>query len=344
MTNYIRTHSKKFLAVLGVILMVAFILPSQTKYGDQSGSKYPVGHIGDRKVYNTDISRAKSQWEALERYIVISPEFTQNQIVPLAEALRRNPAFTMLTSEMTTHPELFYLLQEEADRSGIVVLPSDMDQEFKRRRFAVRLPSNVIVALEDITDQQFADGIRDAAAAFTRVEHSLNRAMYAAKISRPMREYKIARDFQQMQLDVVDFSTNDFLSQVPAPTPDDLAKQFEAFADTLPEAPPSTSNPNGFGYKFPNRVTLQYVGVRHDDVRKAVLASKDDWDLQARKHYLRNPNRYAATQPATMPTTTASMTAPPGISWIPMCCPGSFRSNRITRWFTACFPWSKESA
>lgn len=308
MTNYIREHSKKFLAVLGVILMVAFILPSQTKYGEGGGSKYLVGYLGDRKVYSTDISRAKAQWEMLERYIVISPEYVNNQIVPLAEALRRNPAFSVLTSEMTTRPELFYLLQQEADRSGIVVLPGDMDQEFKRRRFAVRLQSGVIMSLDEITDDQFKEAIRDAGAAFSRVERSLNRAMFANKVSRPLREHEIARQLQQIQLEVVDFSTNDFLSQVPAPTSDDLKKQFESFADTLPERPPTPTNPHSFGYKFRNRVTLQYIAVPHDDVRKSVLASKEDWDLQARKYYLRNLPQFQTTQPTSRPSTVAAAT------------------------------------
>ena len=308
MKHFIRDNSKKLLAVLGVILMVAFILPSQNRLGDRS-SQYLVGHMGDQKVYDGDIKRAKQQWEFLEQVIVISPEMVNNQVVPVVNAYRQNPAFNILATQITNHPETFYLLQQEAERNGIVVLPGDMDEEFKRRHFAVRLPSGVVCALEDVTDPQYAAAIRDAAAALTRVERSLNRAVMAMKVSKPLREHQTAQQLQQVQLEVAEFSANDLLTQVPAPTADDLKKQFDTFAEYLPDSASSAQNPHGFGYKYPNRVTLQYLGVRQGDVHAAVLGTKTkyDWDVEAQKYYQKNLPKYQTTQPTTVPATQPGM-------------------------------------
>ncbi|CAN5517086.1 hypothetical protein BH09PLA1_BH09PLA1_13050 [soil metagenome] len=303
MQSFIRTHSKKFLAILGVVLMVAFILPSQRGFLGESGSGYLVGRLGDKKVYNTDIHRAKQQWDFIEQSIVVLPQTAGGQMRTLANALSGHPAMSILAAQVQAHPELFYLLQQEADRSGIVVLPGDMDDQFKQRGFAVRLPNGVITPLEDVTDPQYAAAIRDALAALVKVERSLNRAMSAMKISRPLRDHEIARQLQQIQLELVDFTAADLLGQVPAPSADDLKKHFDMFAEFLPDEPPSARNPHGFGYKYPNRVTLQYLAVRHADVRAVVMATKTahGWEVEAQKHYQRHYSQYQTTQPTTRP-------------------------------------------
>lgn len=310
MTNFIRDNSKKLLAVLGVVLMIAFILPSQSQLFNDRANRYLVGTAGGSKVYNTDLARAKQQWDLLENMVVISPEANQNRVEYVASALRRNPAFNILAEQVSNHPEAFYLLQQEAEKNGVIVQPSDMDEEFKRRRFAVRLQNGVVASLED-ADPNTQAAVRDAVAALVRVERSFTRAMTAMKISRPLREHEIARQLQQIQLEAVELAASDLLSQVPAPTPDDLKKQFDAFADYYPDSPPSQQNPHGFGYRYPNRVTLQYLGVRHDDVRNTVLKTKStyDWTVDARKYYKLRQSQFQTTQPAKPDATPATLPA-----------------------------------
>src|SRR5438477_6416948 len=144
MRNYIRNNSKKILAVLGVILMVAFIIPPASKYGGNTTSRRLIGYVGDKKVYNTDVDRAKSQWDFLENAIMMSPERTRGQVMTLADAVRQDqsifgPSFRILSEQLNAHPELFYLLQVEADRMGIIVTNSQAETLFKQAGLAVRL-------------------------------------------------------------------------------------------------------------------------------------------------------------------------------------------------------------
>lgn len=311
MRNFLRTHGKKILAVLGAILMVSFILPNQGNLGNR-GSKLLVGYIGDDKVFDVDIRRAKDNWAVLSDFVVFSPQVAGNQIVSVVDP--RNPRYSLLGQQMAQNPEVFFLLQQEAARSGVIVLPSEMDEEFNRRQWAVRLQSGAVVGLADVDDPRVQGGVREAAAALVSVERLIDRARMASKVSRPLRQHELARQLQQIKLEVVEFSTAEFLNQVPALSADELKQHFERFADKLPDSPSTAENPHGFGYKFPNRVTLQYIAVRHGDVRKAVLDSKKDkaesWEFLARKYYLRNQARFQETpSPATQPT-TASTTLP----------------------------------
>src|SRR5215204_1853145 len=100
MTNFIRDNSKKLLAVLGVILMVAFILPSQSDMFSGQSNRYVVGRAGDRKIYSNDLAHAKQQWEVLQSIVVISPEANQNRVEPVASFLRRNAAFNILAEQV----------------------------------------------------------------------------------------------------------------------------------------------------------------------------------------------------------------------------------------------------
>ncbi|HEY7089229.1 MAG TPA: hypothetical protein VH518_14125, partial [Tepidisphaeraceae bacterium] len=80
-----------------------------------------------------------------------------------------------------------------------------------------------------------------------------------------------------------------------------LQEQFDRFADIEPDAPPSEKNPFGVGYKYPDRIKLQYIGVPRDQVANAIRATRDayDWDVEAHKYYDKHLNEFPSTQPAT---------------------------------------------
>src|SRR5439155_24486513 len=62
----------------------------------------------------------------------------------------------------------------------------------------------------------------------------------------------------------------------------------------------SAANPFGFGYKYPDRVKLQYIAIPRSDVRKAVESSKTpyEWGVEARKYYMQNTYQFPSTQQA----------------------------------------------
>src|SRR5436305_1287416 len=79
----------------------------------------------------------------------------------------------------------------------------------------------------------------------------------------------------------------------PTPTPEQLNEQFNRYRNALPaefETQPEmnpldpqsseawkarqAADPFGFGYKYPDRVKLQYISISRDEVRKGIRAAQ----------------------------------------------------------------------
>jgi hypothetical protein len=146
------------------------------------------------------------------------------------------------------------------------------------------------------------------------------------KISRPMTSLILAKTSQDLTLDVGTFPAADFLSKVTPPTPMQLQNQYDSFSDRLPENYGAPGDLLGFGYKYPNRVKLEYMGVRPDDVRAAAIASKSalDWNLAAVSEFKTNRERYDSEEvqvPSTQPSLLQATTQAIGAATIPATMP-----------------------
>jgi hypothetical protein len=121
---------------------------------------------------------------------------------------------------------------------------------------------------------------------------------------------------QQMKVRYVQLDARDFESKVTTPTKEQLQEQFEKFSKYEPESSATADNPHGFGYKYPNRATVQYIAVPHEEVRKVVRAGKSeyDWEVEAQKYYQRHQPEFQTggadafglaptSRPTTPPTT-----------------------------------------
>jgi hypothetical protein len=159
-----------------------------------------------------------------------------------------------------------------------------------------------------IAQSDNADLIHAALVNLLIVQTAFDQQRDLIKLSEPVKEHELATQGQQISTDVVPFSSKDFAAHVPAPTTQQLQEQFNKFADVAGGAP-SDSNPLGFGYRYPNRVKLQYIAVPREAVRKVVKAQKSDydWDVDAQRYYIEHPDQFKAT---TEPTTQASTTKP----------------------------------
>src|SRR5262249_28091300 len=131
------------------------------------------------------------------------------------------------------------------------------------------------LADSDLLQQALTDGMA--------VRDLLDQAANVIKISKPLREGELSRADQNLVVSTANFPASRFKDQIPAITDSDIATQFDSFKDFLPGQFGSTGNPLGFGYKTPNRVQVQYIGIRGDDAKNAVKSSKSeqDWYIAA---------------------------------------------------------------
>jgi hypothetical protein len=275
MYKFIRNNQKKLMAVFGVILMIAFIVPTTFQGFQPNQGEMVVGNVGETKVTRQQVAAAEEQFGLLSQSLVYRNPYGaasgRPEWVPLVAVMLPEPVLQQIRSS----PEMYYLLQHEARSMGLMPDLGDAARRLADPSVGVRV-QNRVLSLEDLEKEnpRMADNVKYVMADFMMVNDAFARAVRAVKFSQPMIQHELAANTQQIKSYVVDFAAKDFEDAVPTPDTAQLQAQFDRHADQLPGAK-SDANPFGFGYKYPNRVKLQYLQIPREQVRKAVLASKD---------------------------------------------------------------------
>ena len=273
MYKWMKKNQKKLLAVLGVFLMIAFV--ATLGYRGPSGrtrSQAVAGYIGKTPVYHSDLEDAKDQWALLMRTGVRS-QSSFGQQIPLPFAALPFP----VVEDIQKHPELFLLRGRE---NGVSV-SSDNAMEFW---------VNQLQQPAEYAQPQEIAAIRG----FLTVVGELRNLGQAIKVSQPQWQHEVARQYQDVRLNLVDFRADEFEKSVPNPTPQQLQEQFEKYKNT-----PSRQNDSfgggdsfGFGYQIPARVRLQYIAVPRQSVAESLLPTPEaryQWAVKAAHILQRSP-------------------------------------------------------
>jgi hypothetical protein len=301
--TFLRRHQKKLLAIFASFLMIVFILPSSTRMFEPNRNAL-MGHLGDEVIYADKVRQAQLEWDALKRIYIPSRD-PQQRWQPVWTALFPPQLFsTSVMEQIDQHPAMYYLLQREAKRMG--AQPNEQAMQQLLEMSATPTADGRIVPLNQADDDR-VDLLKASLANLLLVQNAFEHQVDLIKLSQPVKQYELATQAQQISVDLVEFKQADFANRVPAPTPQQLDEQFNKYADNAAGST-TASNPFGFGYRYPNRVKLQYLAVPREDVKKVVKAQKDDWEPEAWRFYLEHPGQFQST-PSTQPTTTASTQA-----------------------------------
>src|SRR4030095_1238659 len=147
MMNYLRKKNKRILAIVGVFLMVAFIIPSVAKRPDQSNPGEVMGKIGDEKGKGSDLGEAAAEWHALTKgtsqrgydsYVHqmlglrLEPAVRQDVVRQYGMLVRFQPQLVRqeiiqrtigqtaaVVETITNDPAVWYLLKREARRLNV---------------------------------------------------------------------------------------------------------------------------------------------------------------------------------------------------------------------------------
>ncbi|MGD0768672.1 MAG: hypothetical protein ABSB42_10835 [Tepidisphaeraceae bacterium] len=304
MFKLVRKNKKMFGVLLGVILMIMF-LGNLGPQGAQRNTQImrAVGTIGNTKVTQLDLNNAAAEWQLLKTLAYVDPND------PTARPLQL--ITVMLGPEIVSRIEqaqkgsqsvpLFFLLTEEAKRQGIIVNSDDV-MSLITSRVAPQTEPGTEDREREVDAVTEAELIRGLAGRYESV----------VKITRPYQEFTLARSAQDLSLKVESIRASGLLSAIPAPTDAEIQKQFDTYsghvaavADRMPSEFGKADDPLGFGYKTPNRVMFQYIGLKGSDVRQAAIASKStqDWYVAAFGEFKAHRDEYDS-QPVPLDTTT----------------------------------------
>ncbi len=107
-------------------------------------------------------------------------------------------------------------------------------------------------------------------------------------VTLPEIQAQIGYSTQKLNAAYVEFSAENYISEIESVDEDVIAAQFEAsrnyFAGDITEA-----NPYGFGYKIPARVQLEYIIIKLEDVEQLI---KQPAEEEMENYYTRNKSQF----------------------------------------------------
>jgi hypothetical protein len=213
----------------------------------------------------------------------------------------------------------YALLQREATMMGISVSEAEAQAYFD-----AQLP---MTPTELRSIQQYFrtewPGISHVLRKFLAVKKLADQSLEAVAVSLPEVEHNIVDRYTFVAVQYAAMDASKGFESMPAPAAEDVAKQFEAYKEILPEdAVSKPTEINGhkfpFGYKLPDRVGIEYLTIHFEDARRIcephTSLEKINDQLEAFKEFsLAFEAGEFDDKPATSPATTsapATATAP----------------------------------
>lgn len=290
MYSVMKKYRRRLMAFFAAGLMIAFLIPMTGRIGQGGPGKTVIGTTDGQKIYAVERINAQQEWDLLRRDVLVGPGR------PLALNLGMQAY-----QQIEEHPDLYMLLQREARQMGVFVPQQRVEEIYASKALHI----NRQLARYD--EVQF---VKRALANFLMVSEAFGRAADAVKVSQPYCDFELATRGQQMRVDAVEFTAADFTSKLSPPTAEQLQELYDKWVDVDPQRTDPATNPAGLGYRFSDRVKLQYLCIPYAELHKAVESRQrpDRWEVDARIYYAKNKPAYTATTqqvvpPATQPTT-----------------------------------------
>ncbi|HVS69662.1 MAG TPA: hypothetical protein VHQ47_00235 [Phycisphaerae bacterium] len=309
MRQLMKDYGKHILAVLGVLLMLTFALPSLFN-NNRDTSSIPRGTLNGKTITQGQINVAARDIQVLNAFHLLLPlralaRISDNQVLAMPLDDR---------SEDTAHIH-WYLLLTEAQKYGLYVSDGEIDQVIQEVGLSETDIRTNLDAMQ-LSDAEFRSALRDAL-----LIHKLgNLAMAAVQVSVPEMEQTADGFLSHVQFNYALLPDTGALDKIPDPSPAQIQKQFDLYKNTEPlsalgpdaAAPTIDGHTYPFGYKYPNRVQLEWLKFDYAKVRAQFKPTRDDVE-QAYKYYKDHPEEFTAapaSQPASQPATqSATQTA-----------------------------------
>ncbi|MFI5381453.1 MAG: hypothetical protein ACHRHE_19315 [Tepidisphaerales bacterium] len=325
---FLRRHNKKILAFFGVFLMIAFILPSSSKRPGTGRTEF--GKAYGQAISATEFNNAQGELKILRQRLALTQDIGYMEI-SLAQRLfgfsgyePLNDRFIMqlLQNQMELirareiaeriDPISFTLLLREAHRMNVQASADQVQEVLKRFQRKNEEPT---------ADDQFWQ--TRALTDWLTILAAFDRVAEVSRISPAMATWIAASSSERASLELIDFRAVDFEKAAGKPSEDQLTAFFKQYANQDRE-----TSENGIGYRFPNRVRLQYIKIIKAKAIESVTKDEAaDYWYNHQQEFVRVPKEptkqpttqattQSATQPSSKPATRTASTQPTTQPWV----------------------------
>ncbi|KPL23116.1 MAG: hypothetical protein AMJ75_06710 [Phycisphaerae bacterium SM1_79] len=305
LVKWFRKNNTKVMAVVVIIIMIGFIggsaLPSLLRRGQ--GLHKPVAYFGqDGKMSRYELNVAEAElkllatlqadellrWQDLHGVLLGELLFSEQRTSPaLIDQVKRAIAQNQYRISYKQIDDLYrrqvppkvywLLLQAEAQRAGIRVPKENAGELLGRaipRLFNGQTYARIIgsiVKRRGIPEEQILTTLAKLLAVL-QYSHTVcsNQDVTARQI---MQEASLEQE--GIDVDLVKFDSDVFAKTQEQPIEEQMAEHFDRYKK-FPAGFVGEENPYGFGYKLPDRVQLEYIAVRLDDIRGIVTPPTRD--------------------------------------------------------------------
>ncbi len=298
--GFFRRH-QKFVMVLMVVLMIAFLIPTSFKScsGGNQASQV-IGKVGSDKITVADTIGAQRSIRILEMLRQQQPRTIEELF--FAYFLNFNPE--------KDRPLNWALLLHEARSLGLKPSETQAKQLLTGMGLEGDALQNALTQLAHSGDHFTEADLYKAAEELTLITQSYLlsvRADLAPSLPELKHDFRDLRE--KLDLAMVTIPAENFIKDAPEPSPEQVQQQFEQYKD-LPANSPENKSKFGFGYRVPDRLDIQYLAINTQAISQSVVPTEDQmlalWHLNGDRMIIKAPS----SEPASAPTSRASASEP----------------------------------
>ncbi len=314
LVKWFRKNNKKVMAVVVIVIMIGFIGGSSLTYllqGGRRGHKTVAYFADNREITTRDLDLARQELDILRTLraddflrsrnlsgiFLAELLFTEQRTSPvlldsIRQAVRKN-RFRISDKQINdiyrrSVPSSIYwlLLKNEAQFAGIrfpdeqagEILGQIIPQLFNDQTYSQLI--GVLINRYGIPEKQFLELFSQLLAVWQYAQMICsNQDVTSSQIAQA-----VATSAESIDAELVEFNPTVFASSIENPASSIEQEHFDKYKKFSP-SDVSEENPYGFGYKLPDRVQLEYIILRLDDVRTLVEAPTNQ---QKEDYYNRN--------------------------------------------------------
>jgi hypothetical protein len=299
---FLRRYGKIIMTFLGIVLMIVFVLPTFNQQRDNSGDT--VGKLNGARVRNLDVQSAAGELQ-------------------LIRALHRDIFLMDLDLDERHPPVHWMLLVKEAEKYGfgnIAPTYAEIEQSLGQG-YPPYIPGISPSELQATLRAMHA-GENDLIVTFAHLSMIQQLRAFALNLPQPVAAVELLADQELTKVKVAyaTFDATKDIKDASAPGPEAMQKQFDLYKGVVRTPIPTNPNTplpplpkeiNGhhfpFGYKYPDRVKIEYLKFDYAKLRERMKPTQEDYD-EAFRYYKENPKEFRnegqaagtlMTQPAT---------------------------------------------
>ena len=327
LVKWFRKNMTKLMAIFVILIMIAFIMPTvlqQLSKPRNIGLENAMWLYGkDKKITVNDMRQATTELAVLRglyvnRFLISQPDLKLMllgqllfpETVPAAALSDELKKMTVqdhyyispsriddFFAQSHGRPELYWIgLKYEASQAGCAVSSAQAGEILNR--LIPQMTNNQIDAATAVKRICSANGMTDEQG-LTAFADVLSIVIYSRIVSdsenvtESQMENMFARAKVKVSAEFVPFKAEDFLNKASEPDDAQIMAQFEKYKNYLPGTI-SEDNPYGFGYKLMPRISLDYMIIKLEDVKKLVTKPTEE---EVEDFYQHNLERFTEQEP-----------------------------------------------